>query len=467
VLADTAGGGRADFILVLAEQADLGAARALRTRQARGWYVYQTLRETAERTQAPLLKQLDALGLPHRSYYVANLIAVQGDRAAVSALAAHPLVARIEADAPLPAALPAPEPSGPAQALGSASVEWNVARINADDVWAQGYTGQGVVIADQDTGFQWDHPALVNQYRGWDGGSADHNFNWWDAIHADINGDGTNPCGFSSAEPCDDGSHGTHTLGTAVGDDGAGNQIGVAPGAKWIGCRNMDSGVGRPTTYIECFQFFLAPWDLNEQNADPGLAPAVINNSWYCPASELCTGTSLLTTVENVRAAGIVVAVAAGNFGPGCGTASHEPGFFDAATTVGATNAEDLIASFSSRGPATADGSNRLKPDISAPGVQVRSSIPTDGYGFSDGTSMATPHLTGAVALLLSARPKLGGDVTGIEQRFFLTANHLTSAQDCGGVPGAQSPNNTFGWGLLDAYAAAFNELYYMPIMHK
>ena len=136
-------------------------------------------------------------------------------------------------------------------------------------------------------------------------GAGDHDYSWWDAIHA-----GGGSCGPSSQQPCDDNGHGSHTTGTAIGDDGAGNQIGVAPGAKWIGCRNMDAGVGTPQTYTECFQFFIAPTDLNGQNPNPALRPHVINNSWHCPASEGCGHDTLRTVVENAQPAGIFVALA-------------------------------------------------------------------------------------------------------------------------------------------------------------
>src|SRR5205823_14876176 len=131
-------------------------------------------------------------------------------------------------------------------------------------------------------------------YRGWNGATADHNYNWWVAIHADIDGNG-NPCGFNLSAPCDDQGHGTHTMGTGVGDDGAGNQVGMAPGAHWIACRNMDAGVGRPSTYIECMQFFMAPTDLSGNNPDPSKRPDAVGNSYGCPTSELCTATSLQT----------------------------------------------------------------------------------------------------------------------------------------------------------------------------
>src|SRR5690606_9828155 len=170
----------------------------------------------------------------------------------------------------------------------------------------------------------------------------------------------------------DDESHGTHTMGTMLGDDGGANQIGMAPGARWIGCRNMEQGVGTPVTYSECFQWFVAPTDLAGDNADPAMAPDVISNSWTCTPGEGCADPNLLlTVVENVRAAGIVVASAAGNSGPSCSTISQPPGIYDAAFTVGASTLDDAIAGFSSRGPVMVDGSNRLKPDVTAPGVSV------------------------------------------------------------------------------------------------
>src|ERR1039458_1392180 len=158
------------------------------------------------------------------------------------------------------------------------------------------------------------------------------------------------------------------------------HQIGMAPGAKWIGCRNMERNWGTPASYVECFQWFLAPTDLNGQNPDPSKAPDVINNSWYSDASEGTTNLFVFqTAVENLRAAGVVVVVSAGNEGSGCSTITS-PAIYDASFSVGATDSGDNIAGFSSRGPVTVDGSNRLKPDVSAPGVNIRSSVPGNGY---------------------------------------------------------------------------------------
>ncbi len=226
----------------------------------------------------------------------------------------------------------------------------------------------------------------------------------------------------------------------------------MAPGARFIACRNMDQGNGTPARYTECFQFFLAPTDHTGANPRPDLAAHVINNSWGCPVSEGCTDPNVLKAiVENVSAAGIVVVVSAGNAGAACSTISDPPAFYDASFSIGATSNSDGIAGFSCRGPITADGSNRLKPDICAPGVNVRAARPPATYtsAFS-GTSASAPHVTGAVALLWSAAPQLIGRVSATIDLFKRTALPLTSTQDCGGFPGALVPNAVFGFGRLD-----------------
>ena len=292
--------------------------------------------------------------------------------------------------------------------------------VNAPSLWAQGFTGQGMTIGNQDTGMRWTHNALRPKYRGWNGVIADHNFNWHDSIHS---GGGT--CGPNTTAPCDDQGHGTHTTGTTVGDDGSGNQVGVAPGAKWIGCRNMNQGVGTPATYTECFQFFIAPTDLAGNNANPAVRPHVINNSWGCPASEGCvTRAELEAIVNNTQAAGIFVASSAGNSGPGCSSVDGPPAIYSATFATGAIDITNTLASFSSRGPSTFYTPNLLKPNLSAPGVNVRSSTRTGDttYGNFSGTSMASPHVAGVVALLWSARPQLLRNIAATK-RFCKTAN--------------------------------------------
>jgi serine protease AprX len=438
VLRDTTDGRATSFLVLLAAKADLSAAQALPSKAAKGQFVFDTLRAEANRTQAPIKALLDRMGASYRSHWAVNALRVTGGRAVVDALAARPDVAQIVANpwirsTILPTTPPRLAPAAPN------TIEWNVQRVQAPKAWARGYTGQGIVLGNIDTGQQWDHPALKPHYRGWNGVTADHNYNWYDA---------TNP---NQKVPVDPYGHGTHTAGTMVGDDGGSNQIGVAPDAQWFSCRSMDSaGFGSPDTYITCFEFMIAPWDLNGQNPDPSKAPVAVSNSWYCSISlEGCTQDVLFTTVQAVRAAGIVVVVAAGNSGPGCSTIGIDgpPAQYDESFTVGATSSSNTLASFSSRGPATFQGT-RVKPDISAPGQGVRSSYPPNTYAVLDGTSMATPHIAGVIALLDSAKPQLIGNVGATETRLDRTAFHINSSA-CSS--NGTFPNNLYGYGIVNA----------------
>jgi len=454
----TANGKSASVIVLLRDQADLSKAYGMKDQDARGWYVYNTLRSHADRTQAPLRASLSAAGVTYKSIWAANALVVTGDRALVETLAARSDVASIEADIPSKGISPIVETSTNAMAAG---IEWGVQRVRAPEVWGMGFRGQGIVIGNQDTGMRWTHNAIKTHYRGWDSatGTADHNYNWWDSIRVPSPG---NLCGYATNEPCDDdsvigGGHGTHTTGTVVGDDGMGNQIGVAPDARWIGCRNMDRGVGRPTTYMECFQFFLAPTDLSGQNPDPTKRPHVMNNSWGCV--EGCAPDTLRAIIENSQAAGIFVEASAGNDGSQCSTVAFPPSIYEASFSTGATDINNTLAGFSSRGPVLSDGSGRLKPNISAPGVTVRSALRASNttYGNLSGTSMAGPHVVGVVALLWSARPDLVREIELTKQLLQNTANpdvRLSSVQTCGGTPSNTIPNNSFGYGRVDAAAA-------------
>ncbi len=457
---DTVAGGETEFLVALKEQADLSGAAAFKTQAEKGIYVYTQLSQTAQRSQASILRRLEASGSDYRAYWISNLIWVRGDASLLRELALLPEVAHIYANPWVELELLPDQPSvGIANTTTLPALEWNIARVNADDVWAAGFIGQGVVVGGQDTGYQWDHPALKNQYRGWEASTqtAVHDYNWHDAIHTDNpNSGGENICGLNSPVPCDDHGHGTHTLGTIVGDDGMGNQIGMAPGARWIGCRNMENGWGTPQTYIECYQWFVAPTDLNGENPRPDLAPQVINNSWSCPEEEGCTDPDvLLDVVRNVRAAGILTIHSAGNSGPACSTINTAAAIYAESFTVGNTRSDDTISASSSRGPVLVDGSGRMKPDISAPGSDIRSSYVGGGYTRLSGTSMAAPHVAGLVALMLSAHPDLGGQVNLIEQIIEETAVPLTTTTPCGDdIAGVSVPNNTYGWGRIDALQA-------------
>ena len=419
--------GQADFFVVLKIQADLSATQNLPTKEAKGQYVFDALTEVAAKTQGPILAALKAEGATFKPMWIRNMIKVHGDKALLLEMAARPDVAEIIYEYPA-----TPDVVGKGTVDRSANApeapEWGITRVGAPAVWALGITGAGAVVGDLDTGVQWNHPALINAYRGnLGGGSYDHNYNWYD--------------GGMTTVPTDYAQHGTHTMGTIVGDDGAGNQIGMAPGAKWIAC----PGIGSP--YVgpfECFQFFLAPTDLAGNNPNPALAPHVISNSWSS------AGTNYHPAIQTLYAAGIFFSKSAGNTGSQCGTITN-PGQWPEVTAAAAFANGDTIASFSSRGPVTIGYDKFVKPDIAAPGSGVRSSIPGSSYGSMSGTSMACPHVTGAVALLISANPALAGNIDVLQMLLKMNAEPKVSTQ-C--PPFVDTPNDVWGWGILDVEAA-------------
>ncbi len=443
--------GPAEYLVLLDRQADLSAAAGLASKAARGRHVFTACRSLARDTQAPLLALLQAAGADHRSYWIINLIWVRGDASLMEALARHPAVARIQANprVRLAAATPAsPTATSTDSHPFERNVEWNIAHVGGPEVWAAGVTGVGAVVGGIDTGYAWDHPALLAQYRGWDGNAAEHDYNWHDAIH-----DGGGPCGPDAPEPCDDNGHGTHTLGTMVGDDGGANQIGLAPGARWIGCRCLSEGWGTAATFIECLEWMLAPYPVGGSSEEglPELAPHVINCSWSCPEVAGCAWDTLLPAITALRAAGIVVVASGGGGGPGCGSIDEPPAIYDEALTVSATDQQDQVTSFAGRGPVEVDDSGRIKPDVCAPAVAVRSAWPDGDYHYLTGTSTAAPLVAGLIALLVAADPSLAGDVDQLENLVTAGAVPLISGQ-CG--DGTAVPNNVYGHGRIDALAS-------------
>lgn len=424
--------GTVKVMLVLKEQADLSGAADLDSKVAKGQYVFDQLTQVAQKTQGPLVQFLTERKVEFKSFWIQNMIILTLDSQLLAELVNRPEIDHIEYLYPVYTDPVDEFPVyGPSQTEGlenPEAVEWNITRVGAPDVWAMGITGEDVVIGDLDTGVQWDHPALINQYRGnLGGGSYDHNYNWYDG-------------GFTTV-PTDYDTHGTHTMGTIVGDDGASNQIGVAPGAKWIAC----PGIGSP--YVgpfECFQFFLAPTDLQGDNPNPSLAPHVINNSWSS------AGTNFHPAIQALTAAGIFFAKSAGNTGSACGTVTN-PGQWPEVTATAAFANGDTIASFSSRGPVQIGYDTFVKPDIAAPGVAIRSAMPGSGYQNMQGTSMAAPHITGAVALLISSNPDLAGKIDILQMLLKTTAEPKVSTQ-C--APYVDVPNDVWGYGILDVHAA-------------
>jgi subtilisin family serine protease len=353
----------------------------------------------------------------YRPFYIVNAIAVTAGLEVLNDLATHPDVAYIEAEQ----IYHIPDPI-PADDISIDAIEWGVSKIRAPQIWSEfDIRGQGVVVANIDTGVLHTHPALVNQYRGNSSGS--HDYNWFD------------PRGAST--PFDNNGHGTHTMGTMVGSDGGSNQIGVAPAAQWIAAKGCYSSSCSTSDLLASAEWVLAPYPFggSPSDGDPNMRPHVVNNSWGGGGGN----TWYQASVNAWRAAGIFPSFSAGNSGPGSGTVGS-PGDYAESFASGATDSSDVIASFSSRGPSSL--TNETKPDVSAPGVSVRSAYNDGGYTSMSGTSMASPHTAGCVALILSADPNL--DLISIENLLTSTATDL----------GASGPDYTYGHGRIDCYAA-------------
>lgn len=453
--------GSAEALIVLADQGTpvLAPMDAGLDYKSHRRALVDALRARAETQQSGVKAWLESRGIEYRAYWISNVVLARLNARDLKSLSARRDISRIETNPRIAARLPQPQAAG----VGPDDVEsvaWGVTKINAPQVWAAGVTGEGVVIGGEDTGYKWDHPALKPHYRGWNGATADHNYSWHDSVH-DSSG---NPCGNDAPAPCDDNGHGTHTAGTFAGDDGATHQVGVAPGAKWVGCRNMDAGNGTPAMYIECMQWMLAPTDLNDQNPNPDLAPDVISNSWTCITSEGCTtGNEIVAAVANVVAGGIFFVAAAANDGPSCSTITSPPAIYNASFTIAATDSSDALAGFSSRGPVLgrpmlSPNAQPIKPDVSGPGVDVPSAWPPNTYTNLSGTSMATPHVAGAAALVMSANPALKGHPAALAALFRDTAVTVGVTdpvnQTCGGTPRTTWPNNMMGHGRIDVFAA-------------
>lgn len=314
------------------------------------------------------------------------------------------------------------------------AVEWNIDRVGAPQVWGMGIDGSGTVVANIDTGVQWDHPALKAKYRGFNAsnGSVSHEFNWFDATAG-------------QAAPYDDDNHGTHTMGTMVGGEPNGaNTIGVAPGAKWIAVKAFTPAGGTDADLLEAGQWIIAPTDA-AGNPHPEKAPDVVNNSWSGGPG---IDDWYRQMVQNWRAAEIFPEFSAGNTtltNPGGPGSVANPANYPESFATGATDINNKLGSFSLRGPSPYGGI--MKPEISAPGVNIRSSVPGNGYeGGWNGTSMAGPHVSAVVALLRQVNSSL--TVDEISEILTTTATPLTDSA----YP--ESPNNGYGHGLVNAFDA-------------
>jgi hypothetical protein len=423
------------LFVIFTDQADVSQAYQIEDLNGRKEFVYTHLVKHADLTQLQLRSQLDRYRISYKSFYLVNAMEVNGGPILRLWLSSQSEVDRVLPNPwmrPLPAGLPLS--TGDVQL--SQAESWNLAQVRAPEAWEEfGVTGEGVVIGQSDSGAEWTHPELSGAYRGADG---NHDYNWLDPW-------------YGSRQPVDFSGHGTHTLGSAVGQN-----TGVAPGATWFGCANLVRNLGNPAVYLECMQFMLAPYALDGRaftDGDPSRGAHIINNSWSCPEVEGCDAVSLLPAVRALRAAGIFTVVSAGNDGPACDSLNKPPALYQEVFSVGAVDSSGRLAFFSSIGPVTADGSRRTKPDLVAPGVEVFSSMPGGTYARQSGTSMAGPHAAGVAALMWSANPDLIGDIDLTEQILAASAQrYLYELPEC---PGASSlPSTAVGFGLLDAYEA-------------
>jgi len=419
----------------------------------RGEFVTKALQETASRSQERVRAYLDEQGVTYKAYWIDNVISVRSsNRATVNALQSFPEIEALRTRRHPILYKPVEEKTaGPSPT----AIESNISHVGADRVWSElGITGNGIVVANIDTGVRYTHQALVNQYRGNLGnGTFDHNHNWWDPAP-----------GGSELVPNDWNGHGSHTMGTMLGDDGSTNQIGMAPGAMWIACQGFELS---DDELLECGQFMAAPWDLTRNNADPDLRPHIINNSWgdcLRAADHWYDG-----VINSWHALGIYPVFSNGNSSncsypspAGCNSVGN-PARAGNVTGVGSTGRDNgQYASHSNWGPTddpdtvNPKGYPTIKPQVLAPGVSIRSSINSSDslYGSKSGTSMSAPHVSGLIALMWSAAPCLMGDYATTETLIQGTATPIPYASNCGGEGPDNVPNMATGWGEINAYAA-------------
>ncbi len=413
--AELAARGPQDEITVIATVADRVAPRLYERadRSQRDTRLVEALRKKAAATQAThrvFLNNNGARGF--RELWVINGFAVTARASVIRQLAARPGIDRISLDSTLEA---------PATTSGSAAApEWNLNAVRAPELWSQGFTGSGIVVANMDTGVDPNHPDLSAKWRG--------GANSWYDPHGE------------HATPYDPAGHGTQTMGIMVGGAAGGTAIGMAPDARWIAAKLYnDAGQARYSDIHLAFQWLLDP-DGDLATLD---APDVVNASWGLTGTAGQCITEFSTDIEVLKAAGIAIAFAAGNDGPSPLTslspANNPPGF-----AAGAVDEALAIASFSSRGPSACDGT--IYPELVAPGVNVNTADLSFGglplYAVVSGTSYAAPHAAGALALLAEAFPQ-----AGVAQ---LEAALTASARDLGVAGG----DNSYGHGLADVQAA-------------
>ena len=402
-------------------QASFTHAEEKATRHAR---VVRTLRGKADDSQSAIKGYLLAQERQGKIKKVKRLWIINGVALTADARTIRELGGLAEVEEVIPDRVISFPRSSATSATGSS---WNLDMVGAPILWRLGYTGQGVVVANLDSGVDLKHPALAAKWRGGTN-------SWFDAFDAV---DPVHP----STVPYDDNGHGTHTMGVLVAGNTTDNPVGVAPGAAWIAAKIFDSqGNGAHSGIHAAFQWLLDP----NGDGNPADAPNVVNCSWSIDTAGKYNA-EFAPDVQALTAAGIAVVFAAGNSGPLANT-SESPANNPGAFSVGATDENDLVTNLSSRGPSAYDGS--IFPAVTAPGSAIRTTDLTglsnlNTYIYADGTSLAAPHVAGAFALLLSMNPKL-------------TLEEVENAVKAASLDlGSAGPDNVYGSGRLDIIRAA------------
>lgn len=399
------------------------------TRTGRYQVAVSRLRQSNTNAQQALVQRLKEMASNNlaaniRPHWIANIVEAEVAAGELSRLASRSDIEVLYAVPQIESIIPDKVDAAPALSTG---VEDNLTYIKADSVWAAGYTGAGRVICSFDTGVDGVHPALINNWKGHDGDSMAA---WFDPLDQEL---------FPHTIPGTSTNHGTQSMGILVGhDDATGDTIGVAPDAKWISAAVIDIP---GTSIIDAFEWAANP-DGDPNSIDD--VPDVINHSWG--VKNIGCINIFYDLIDNLEVLGIVNVFAAGNEGPGDITirnpANGDNDSLDcfAVGSIETTSTPPTVSFSSSRGPSDCNGT--IKPNVTAPGSGIRTSLPGGGYWGFSGTSAATPHVAGLVALLRQKNPN--ATVDEIKEAI------LTTAIDYGD-PG---PDNDFGWGVIDCMAA-------------
>jgi subtilisin family serine protease len=436
-------------ILTMSEQANVAEMdRYFEEQQSplaeRHYQIVTALQETASRSQAKLLLELEGLRSSGKvfgwtSHWLTNCIVVNSSVQVLRDLASRSDVEIAEVNPEFELIEPFVTPVKPGtpheEDSGIRVVEAGVQAVRATEVWSTlGIDGSGALVGVLDTGVDGTHAALSSRYRG-NNGHPDSEC-WIDAA------------GLGDSTPVDQHYHGTHVMGTICGG-APGLEIGVAPGAEWIASNviNMGTGTAFDNAVISSLEFMADP-DGNAGTIDD--VPDVVQNSWG--VNENFSGyvdcdTRWWSAIDNCEASGVCLTWSAGNEGSGSGTMRSPADRADSpynCFSVGSTleSAPYDISSFSSRGPSGCGGAYTTKPEICAPGSDIYSAEPGGGYQNLSGTSMAGPHIAGVVALMRAANPNIS--VNTIKQVLIDTAIDK----------GVAGEDNTYGHGFVDAYEA-------------